>query len=60
MSKILENEIFEAALLRISKGDLSPLELIYERFGKLLFSIAFPYLKIDKRQKMFYRKHSLK
>lgn len=45
MSKILENEIFEAALLRISKGDLSPLELIYERFGKLLFSIAFSLLE---------------
>lgn len=40
MIKLFENELCERALIKIAQGDLSALSVIYDHFGKLLYSIA--------------------
>lgn len=45
MGKLLERQLCERALIRISQGDLSALTVIYEHFGKLLFAIAYSILR---------------
>lgn len=41
MIKLFENELCERALIKIAQGDISALDVIYNHFGKLLYSIAY-------------------
>ena len=44
MSRLFENELCERAIIKIANGDLSALNVLYDRFGKLLFSVAYSLL----------------
>ena len=41
MMKMFEKELCERALIKIAQGDISALDVIYNHFGKLLYSIAY-------------------
>lgn len=44
MGGIFQNEVCEAAIIKVAKGDMSALEVIYNQVGKLLFSVALSLL----------------
>lgn len=41
MNKLFQNEISEKALKDIAGGDMSGLQILYENFARLLFSVAY-------------------
>lgn len=41
MNKLFQNEISEKALRDIAGGDMSGLQILYENFARLLFSVAY-------------------